>query len=172
MIHTHTKVILSISIALLLASVSALSIFFYRLETQKAAYETMRTEEAERLARIASLSALTETLEATKEDREIIAAHVLSEDGVVELLALIETLAREARVVLSTDTLTVESINTQFEELIATISVEGQYAAVLHMLELFERLPYETRIDTVNLDQSTNNWRGVFQIRILKFKGV
>ncbi len=160
------------SIALLLASLTVFCVFFYKLETQKDAYETMRVEESERVARIASLTSLLETLDATDSEREIIAEHVLPEDGVVNLLALIETIGREQDVLLSTETLTVESVSTRFEELIATISVEGRYESVMRTFELLALLPYETRIQSANLQQTANNWRAVFDMRILKFKSI
>lgn len=172
MVHTHTKVIVSISIALLLASMTVFAVFFYKLETQKDAYETMRTEESERVARIASLTSLLETLDATNSERETIAEHVLAEDGVVDLLALIEALGREQNVLLSTETLTVEPINARFEELVATISVEGRYESVMRTFELLALLPYETRVQSASLQQTANNWRGMFDIRILKFKSI
>jgi Tfp pilus assembly protein PilO len=157
---------------MLLASVTVCVVFFYKLETQKDAYETMRMEESERVARIASLTSLLETLDATNSERETIAEHVLAEDGVVDLLALIETLGREQDVLLSTETLTIAPINARFEELVATISVEGRYESVMRTFELLTLLPYETRIQSANLQQTTNNWRGVFDIRILKFKSI
>ena len=88
------------------------------------------------------------------------------------LLALIETIGREQDVLLSTETLTVESVSTRFEELIATISVEGRYESVMRTFELLALLPYETRIQSANLQQTANNWRAVFDMRILKFKSI
>lgn len=170
MIHTHSKIVLAVSIALLLASLSALGIFFHRLEVQKAAYHSMRVAEAEETARHATLRSLVSTFERTEAARQTLNTHLLTEDGVINLLSLIETLGRESGVLLSTDELKVEPINARFERLTATVSVEGNYASVIHVLELLEQLPYQAHLETVNLSQDANTWQGVFEVHILKFK--
>ena len=156
--HTHTKIIVSVSIALLLASLSALGVFFYKLEVQKAAYQSMRAKEAEETARQAALTSLVSTFEKTREARETLSSHFLTEGEVIVLLSLIETLGRENGVLLSTDELTVEPVNARFERLVASISVEGEYASVLKVLELLEHLPYEAQIGQVTLSQEANSW--------------
>lgn len=168
----HTKVVVSVSAALLCASLSALVIFFYKLEVQKAAYQSMRAEEAEQTARHAALTSLVSTFEKTKDARETLSSHFLTEGEVIELLSLIENLGRENGVLLSTDELVVEPVNARFEHLVATISVEGEYVSVLRILELLEHLPYEAQIEHVTLSQEAHVWRGVFDMRILKFKSI
>lgn len=172
MIHAHTKMVLGISIALLLASLSTLGIFFYKLQIQKSAYESMRTADAEETARRVALTSLSATFDKTEDARTVIEHHILTESTVVDLLSLIETLGRENGVILSTDGLMVSPIDAHFEYLVATVRVEGRYASVLHMLELLEQLPYESWVENVDLVQEANSWSGVFEIRVLKFKSV
>jgi Tfp pilus assembly protein PilO len=162
--------VLFVSIALFCASVSALLIFVYKLETQKAAYREVRIHDAEETARRASFATLTETFDRTETARETLAAHILTDAQVVDFLGLIETLGRETGVLLSTDSLTTAVAADRFEWLTASISVEGSYASVLRTLELLETLPYEARIEQVSLGQEANGWRGTFNIRVLKFK--
>jgi hypothetical protein len=171
MIHMHSKITLAVSAALLLSSLSALGIFLHRLEVEKAAYRSMRAAEAEEAARHAALSSLVSTFEKTADARKTLNSHMLTEEGVIDLLSLIETLGRESGALLSTDELKVESVNTQFERLVATVSAEGSYASVMHVLELLEQLPYQATIETVNVTHDTDTWQGIFTLHILKFKG-
>ena len=171
MIHFHSRIVLAVSIALLLSSLSALGIFLHRLEVGKAAYRSMRTAEAEETARHTALASLVSTFEKTAAARATLGSHILTEDGVINLLSLIETLGRESQVLLSTDELKVEPVNAQFERLVATVSAEGSYASVIRVLELLEQLPYQATIETVNVTQDADTWHGVFEIHILKFKG-
>lgn len=170
--HTHTRTVLIISSALLFASITGFGLFFHKLQMQKATYESLRVKEAEETARHTALESLLATFEKTNDARAVLTQHVLTESTTINFLSLVETLGREEGVVLSTDQLTVEPINAQFENLVATVSVEGRYDAVMQMLALLEQLPYEAHVENVSLGREGDGWKGVFQVRILKFKNV
>lgn len=173
MIYRSTTIIAIVGLTLFIVGACVLGIFFYVVEKEKVAYELQTLEQAKREAYYKTLETLTRTLEETENERTSLSSRVLKEENVVEFLALIESIGREQGVVLSTDSLVVEPVDEIFESLVVQVSVEGSYDAVMHVLTIFEHLPYKSSIHGVSLDKSVNNiWRSSYSIRVIQFKKI
>lgn len=171
MLRNSTKIIATIGIAVLLVSVAVYGIFFLMVSKHKTDHIALSTERAEARAHKESLQKLMRVLDETSTERESLKGRFIEEDGVIDLLGLVETLGREQGVSLTTDSLTVQPGNSYFETLVIKISVEGQYAQVLGMLSLLEALPYQTVIYRTQVQRvETGDWRGVYEIGVTKFK--
>ena len=173
MFHINTKIIATIGGVLLLASVGACVLFFYTVTEQRVLLQNKVSERAIAKARHSSLTELTKTLEDTKSARESLISRILSENGVVDFLTLIESIEKEQGVQIKTDSLTVEPISEVFEKLVINISVSGSYASVVQVLKLLEHLPYQSSIRKTSIgreERSTDVWKGMFEISVTKFK--
>lgn len=171
MFHNNTSIIAVIGAIFLIVSISALCIFFFVVAKQKSAFVAENQERAELEARGRAVQDLMQTLTETKEERDSLNSRILKEENVITLLSLIETIAKEQGVALSTESLTVEPINEVFETLIEDVTVQGSYTSIMQLLTLLEELPYQVSVSKVSIErETTNNWKGAFQIRVIKFK--
>ena len=175
MFHINTKIIAALGGVLLIVSVGACVLFFYRVTEQRVLLQNKVSERAVAKARQSSLTELTKTLEDTKVARESLISRILSENGVVDFLTLIESIEKEQGVEIKTDSLTVEPISEVFEKLVVNISVTGSYTSVVHVLKLLEHLPYQSSLRKVSIgreDRSANVWKGMFELSVTKFKKI
>lgn len=174
MIHRNTKVIVVLSLLFLAACAIVSVIFGQAIRERKETYEQLHTERIAMLEREASLGALSEALDNTKEERESLETRILADDDVISFLALIEMIGREQGVQLTTSALNVGPLDASFEELILTIEVRGGYAAVTQTLAIFEHLPYQSSVAKLNLAEEGSSaiWRAAFEVRVTKFKKV
>lgn len=159
-----------------LGSAILLFAFAYEIENKKSELYVKSQEEAKQELHKKSLTTLTEALDISKEEREFLLSRILKEEDVIEFLTLVETVGKEQGVSLTTNSLTVQPINSSFETLVVNISVEGAYPAIVHTLKLFERLPYQVTISTVRLEKMGDGngslWRSAYEIRVTKFTKV
>jgi Tfp pilus assembly protein PilO len=175
LIHKSTKLITAVSILFFVACITVSGAFLDRVAKQKEVYETKTMDRRSMIEREKGIVTLTEELEATKEERAFVASRILREDDVIDFLALIEGVGREQDVALQTSSLKVESIDTMFEALVVSIDITGTYDAVVHMVTLFEYLPYQVSLGKLrirNESENENNWTASFEIRVTKFKKV
>lgn len=175
MIHRSTKIITALSLLFLAASLVIGVIFLQTIQERKEAYANMQAERTLMLEREASLEALSEALDETKEERDSLGTRILADDDVISFLALVEALGNEQGVELMTSALNVAPLDSSFEELVLTIEVKGAYAAVEHTLQIFEHLPYQSSVTRLNLSEEKGAnafWRAVFELRVTKFKKV
>lgn len=167
----RTKIIATLGGAFLLVSIIVCAAFFFIVTQKKNSYQARSIERQETKARLESLDALTKTLEETKSEREFIRSRILTEEEVIDFLALIESLGRNQGGDLTTSSLTVSPLNTDFETLDIDIRVRGTYGAIMNILRQFENLPYQVAISAVNITKEDNDvWVSTFKIKVTKFK--
>lgn len=170
MLRKSTKVFAIISSTCLLLSLLAYGFFLHTVSKQKANHIAHAEARAESSAHKKSIQDLMRTLDETSVERESLKARFVEEEGVIDVLSLIESLGEEQNVLLTTNSLNVQPVNEYFETLAINITVEGRYEQVLNVLSLLEKLPYQTAIHNAQVSRrETGIWGGVFDIRITKF---
>jgi hypothetical protein len=173
MVRNNTKIFAGISITICMVCVFVSAGFLYVITKQKTHYTEMSTESARIKANQSSLDELIHTLDETTDARATLATSILTEEKVIDFLALIESIGTEQGVALTTNSLTIEPIDTTFETVVITVGVKGQYAAILHVLKLLEQIPYSSSVRNVQMQSAdiehADKWEGVFEMRVIKF---
>jgi Tfp pilus assembly protein PilO len=173
MIHKQTKMIAIISGIFLLFSVALYLWFSMLLSEQKVVFTEKRLAFAQARANETKLSELEELLARTQDERSSLISRIPSEDDVITLLALIETVGKEKGVKLTTTSLTIEPIDGTFEMLVVGVSTEGTYDMVMNVLKTLEQLPYQTTIVKVDVGRAGENiWRSTYEVHMTKFKKI
>ena len=176
MLHKSTKIIAIIGGLFFTASVITCLVFFSIVEKEKAEYIARSTERAQAKANEASLDSLIATLAKTEEARKSLRTRIIEEEEVIDLLAQIESLGKEQRTKLTTNSLTVQPINETFETLVIQLTVEGSYGSVMQVLKLLEQLPYQSSVNKVRValmeGEGGSLWQGAYEVRVTKFKKI
>lgn len=176
MFSHHSKIVAAIGGLFLCGTIIATAFFVREVEKRKVVLHTKSTEQAEIEFHKKSLATLTTALENTKAEREFVASRILEEADVITFLTLIEDIAREQRVTLVTNSLTVQPIDETFETLVVNVSIEGGHDAVLHTFKILEHLPYQGVLSSVRLEKGATEsgllWKGACEVRVTKFKKV
>lgn len=113
--------------------------------------------------------------EGESRDREL-QTRALHDEEVINLLAELETIAKQESMTLETDSLT-QKTEGEFTSILITLRARGTYARVSHFLRILESLPYRTHISSVDVGKGSENqndeWEGViaFSIRTLESNG-
>ena len=174
MFYNNTKTMAAVGGVLLLISISACVFFFYIVREQKLTLQDKVSVQAAAEAHQESLIKMMTMLEETKLDRKSLDSRVLDADGVINFLALLETLGKEQGVTLVTSSLNTEQINDTFERLIVNIRASGSYEGVIHILKLLEQVPYQSELRATNISRTSveqrDSWEGVFELSVTKFK--
>ena len=126
-------------------------------EALKSAMQTIANEQA----LIEDRTRLTAVLAATEAERAELASYVLiGDDGAVALLSLIDEVAAELSVELSTSNLRVEAQPGNFNDLVLEMALVGSGQNVKQLVSLLERLPYHSEVTDLRLDRSVNPTTG------------
>ncbi len=175
MIHRRTKIIAAIAFGFFIFSLGAYVLFFFMIEGHKETLRAERVRAAEAEVQARALSALQATVVESKEDREKLLGFILTDDEIIDFLALIEQTAREQGVKLET-TLEVRPLDDVFEELALSLSIEGSFDGVMRMLRLFETLPEQSVVTEMNIarggEEGSTDWQGTFMLTVTKFKKI
>lgn len=148
--------------------------FFHLVEQHKMHLNEMRESHARIEQNRDTFTALVARLEETRSDRESLQKRLLTEEGVIDFLTLIETVGREQQVLLKTNTITTRPINEAFETVVINLSVEGTYPALVKVLTLFEYLPYQVSIRNVQFSamegEKKGTWTSTYDVEVTQFK--
>ena len=173
MIQTRTKIITSVSVLFFLMCLCAGSVFLYSLSKERKQYDEKRVERAQNQEREKTLNSLTESLEKTKDARASLRTRFLKEEDIINFLTLVETLGKEQSVMLKTSNLNIKPINETFEDLVLNVTMGGEFETLLHTIALFENLPYQTSITSMQIskseDATENPWNVTFELHVTKF---
>lgn len=176
MVHNKTKIIIGIATTLLLVTVGMCAGFFYLVEQHKLTLNEQMIKIAQERTRKDNLAALVRTVESSKEERSNFTSRIITEEQVIDLLALIETVGREQGTTLATKSLTANPLNATFEELEIHLEATGTYEAVVNTLGLLEQLPYQSRVTQVLItnsgDEEKIEWNASFVVLVTKFKKI
>lgn len=119
-------------------------------------------------------TALIHKLDETSDDRSSLRSRILTEENVIDFLALIEAVGREQGVLLETTAVAVQPIDVTFETLVVSVKVKGQYSALVQTLTLFEQLPYQLTLSGVQFVRTSegniDQWESTYNIQVTKFK--
>ena len=149
-----TKIIAAVSIFIFLVSSTIFVGFAFIVYGQKVKFEEMGRTYAESKSRRESIENLTRILDETKEDRTTLISRIITEEDVIDLLSLIETLGKEQGVELETNSLNITPFKNDFFEIIViNVNVRGSHEGVMHLLKLFEHLPYQSSISSVSISK-------------------
>lgn len=102
------------------------------------------------------LAALDSLAKNTSDERARLASYIVQDKGVINFLALVESVARAHGVTPNTQSIATAPIagETLFEELDVTLSLNGSLSNVETVIAQYESLPYQVRIDHVSLGTS------------------
>ena len=97
-------------------------------------------------------------LDASASDRERLQGLVLDgEDGAGELLSMVDQLARDLDLKLTTKELTEEVTKTAgFDDLYIEFGISGDARSVLRLIQLFELLPYHSKVVSLSASRKSN----------------
>lgn len=172
--NQNTYIASGLGILFLSVSIGACAVFLHEVEKKKETLHELGLLRAQTESRKKTLMTLTTALTDTKEERAYLTSRILKEEDVVDFLTLIESLGREQGTKLTTSSLTVEPVNSSFESLVVGVNVEGQYANLMHLLTLFEHLPYQVTIEKVVFEKTSDGgsafWKSFYEIRVTKTK--
>ena len=104
----------------------------------------------------------------TEEDRIKLSSYFVSKDAVVSFIEELESLSRQANVVLSIDS-PLEGKDTPMSKQIYlrfNVRAEGRFQDVMHFVRLTEALPYKIFVDHVALSSAGKIWIGTVSFRL------
>lgn len=150
----------------------------YLINKEYAAYDNELHARATSVATEKEASSLNALMTETADNREALAHYVLTEDSIIDFLALIGTLAHTNGMVASTRSLAVEPIpgNTVFEYLTLGVDVTGSFESITYLLALLESLPYQVHLRAVTVEQTRDEskkdslWHGLYHLYVTKYK--
>jgi hypothetical protein len=152
--RSSTKVVFVISLTMAVIAGGSLAALVYFIDTdaralaeQSAALAQREAEEKERLDTV-------RLLEDTLEERTQLKAHVLTESSIITFITNIESIAAEQALEFTTQTITpVVTPDPLFDQLTLEFAFSGPEEQVTFLLELLEKLPYHSTIQTVSVRQ-------------------
>ena len=164
---TTTTIVLAI--ILFISSLGAFGFMFFQVNSQgQQLVEQVSTLQAER-SQEDSYFRLQKISEDTTEDRETLYGYFLkNESSSIDFLNLVESLAPEAGVALSTENLEIvsdTSTNTSWVE--ASFSYTASRERVEAFLEILETLPYVLRIEDYTMSRkAVGEWQAQVTMRV------
>jgi len=183
-----TKSILKILVILTVLIVGTYVFLFYYINRTNDTITGVAGKLKEISISQAKLTAVERVLADTAAQSRQIDSFVISSDGTVGFIEMVENLAGSAGLSVSIDSVDTKAaagtMRNDWEYLNLTISVKGNWAGVFNYLSMLERLPYLAEINSVAIQQTTNSaqnipgvknstayiWQGQFSISVLKFK--
>lgn len=176
MIHTRTKIIALIAAGLFLGALGAYAGFVFILSNHKETLLAERAAVADVEMQKKTLDALLKVVDDSAPEREKMREYILDDERVIDLLSLIETLAAEQGVKLTTSALAVTPIDDTFEELGLTVAVAGPFPRIMRVLKLLESWPQQSKIPKILFTkvetEGAVEWQGTIDMRVTKFKKI
>lgn len=172
MISKHTKTIGIIAVILVVAAICAFIGTGYLLYAKDNELKTRLQEAANVEVQIQELSTLTKVAEESASERGVLESFVLTDEDIIDFLALIETIGREQGIELTTQSLDVIEIDATYEELRIAIDLIGPRNSVIHTIRIFENLPYQSYLTNITLAQTgtgrEEEWNSTFNVYVTK----
>lgn len=175
--YSRTKFIAVVSLLIFLLSATVCASFFYIVSKKEASYVTRNEERAQNKFYRESVRTLMGKLEETTSERASLIARIPTEGDVIGLITLIESLGKEQGVALEIRSLTIKPVNEIVEILFVSLAVKGSHTSVIQTLKLLENIPYQSRLNKVQMtrmsedgDGDSDSWSATFELQITKFK--
>lgn len=154
------------SILIVAAILAAVAGLLWGLSTLIAGYGSALQEQLQTLANEQAFAGqyeeLLETMDTVATDQALLNEFVLQDDrDTIDLLSQLDAIAAQQQVILETNQLQENPKDDFFNLITLAYSIEGEAAAVMRMIRIFETLPYHGEITQLNLDRSINSETGV-----------
>ena len=158
--HTIKWVLVASVIALSAAGALVFASVFLDSQTSRVT-ERMQTI-ADEQAVLREQAQLASIITDTEADRAALSSFVLQgDDGTVALLSKIDDIAAKLQIELVTESLTVSDVkDSQFDELLLTISLDGAERDVRTMVSFLETIPYASEITQMEMQRSVDRTTG------------
>jgi|GEM_PF-3225610 len=173
---TKTKMIAVVAVVFVFAVLAAYAVLGYGVGRLSASLMNEKRHAAQTQKELNEERALARQLPVVTRDNEALAAYFLSEDEVVGFLGSVEDLGRRIGVDASASSIEVTEGEGYAELLTLSIHASGSKAAVLHMLEILETLPYASEITSVQMTKqgagTDIEWEGAFDLSVKKHPDV
>jgi hypothetical protein len=165
MSNRATTNILFFSIILLVVSLVIAGYTWYSLEKKGANLindlQSVRDQEILQTEFGKMKSILDDTEESRKKLNDLV---IDGDDGAVSLLSVVDQLAKDLKVSLLTKELNVvKSSEVGFDELVVEFSASGDSRSVMKLIQLFELIPYHSRVVRLSLSRKADSDTGVEQ---------
>lgn len=174
MTSKSTHVIALIGVAVCVVSMAVYGLILREVTQQRAKLSETQAMNVKIGRQKQSYQSLLTQLADSKDDRALLKSRILTDEGVIDFLSLIESAGREQQVVLTTNSIITQPINNTFETVVINVSVEGAYAPLVRLLILFEQLPYQATLYNVvfmHLSEGKEDiWKSTYDIYITKYK--
>ena len=151
MITKKTKVFGLTSLVCFLVSVAGLILVWQYVVDKGNELVGQAQELAQFQAREQAYRELEGLVDQTQDSRQELQTYVLTEEKTIDFLALIEQIAIEQGIELTTNSLKVVEEEGLFDTLVVSYSIEGPDKYVSSMLLLFETLPYHAFVSSLSL---------------------
>ena len=177
MITKRTRFIFLLALATVLGSAVLFTFLIFNINNRDSELVEKQIEAKRAEVLTNELSALVRLVEETQGEREELNEYILTDDQVIDFLALLEATANQQGLNHSIDSLSVAPVNDTFEELSVRMTARGDQGTVEHVLKVLETLPYQSFVSettlTRNEDESgVSTWEGIFLLRVTKYVGV
>lgn len=174
MITKKTKIFASFSVITFCIAGVILFLVFTYVYKQGEELILQAKEVADYTAREQSYRELSQLVENTKEERNELTNFILTKDNTINFLAMIEAVALEQDVELTTNALQVHEGDGVFDSLVISFDVEGVKSHVYALLKILETLPYQAFVSQVSfqspVDSQTETIKGTIELTTSLFK--
>ena len=109
-------------------------------------------------------------LKDTERERALVDAFVLQPDGAPRALELMARAAARAKVQASVGDLRVTPVSDGLQQLTATISAEGSFAAHARFLAALNALPTASALSSLSLEATESGWYGMYTISFVQIR--
>lgn len=155
MITRKTKVFGISSLLLFIVAATGLFLMWQYIVEKGNELSHQTTEVAQFQAREQAYRELEDLVDQTQGARQELQSYILTEEKTIDFLALIEAIALEQGVELTTNSLKVVEEKGLFDTLVVSYSINGMDERVSAILRLFETLPYHVFVSNVSLQYSS-----------------
>lgn len=172
-----TKKVLVITIILNILIWGAFNYIFLKIRSENQKNSILLNEATNNIKKEESLRSTKASLNENKSPISKLDSYFVASDGVVDFIESLETLGRRWGVVISIDSVSVEADSknkNDFKEILKmNVKTAGLWKNNMNFISSLENFSYKIDINQVSLSrdgEGGGNWRGNFNIRILKLK--
>lgn len=166
MVQNKTKTVFVIALGYVLCAAAAASYSWYYIQTLGGELEATVETVSKTVSQKQAYDDLVAQLEATQTQRDELQTFVLDKDATVQFLTLLETIAAEQSVELTTDNLNlVEVAAAPYNQLQIQFNVTGLDDGVLQFVRLLELLPYHSSLASLSFNRAATERSDNFLMR-------
>ena len=170
-ITRKTKLLLGVACLMLLVSCAVAVGVWYMIGVYKTRLDIAQAETKHLIEQRGQLDALEKMAKATKDDRSELAHYTVKESDVISFLSLIEQTATNKGVQETTHAIAVVESDAKTHLGAFTVDLElfGSLHDIKNVVDLYEHLPYQSRIEKISFDHSgsgAGGWHAVLTLKV------